>query len=152
MPATSPTAQLNSFIAKYSPSVAADGKAALTKMRRIVPGCVEMVYDNYNWLVVGFSPSERPSDAVLSLVFAPKWISLCFLQNGPKLPDPSKLLRGSGSRVRNVRLESAKDLDKPEIRALIREACARARVPIDAAGRRRLVIRAISAKQRPRRP
>lgn len=148
----SPRLQLAGFISKYSPEVAREGRSALAKLRRLAPGAVELVYDNFNWLVVGFCPSERASYAVLSLVFTPRWITLCFLQNGPKLPDPDGLLRGSGKRVRNIRLESAKDLDKPAVRSLINEALARASVPIDEGGRGRLVIRSISAKQRPRRP
>ena len=151
-PDASPRVQLEAFISKYTPAVAAEGRAALKTLRRLVPGAVELVYDNYNWLVVGFCPSERASDAVFSLVFAPRWLSLCFLQDGPDLPDPQGLLRGSGKIVRNVRLESAKDLDSPPVRALITEALARAGVPIDGGGRGRLVIRSISAKQRPRRP
>jgi hypothetical protein len=148
----SPQSQLEGFIRKYAPEVAAEGRAALAKLRRLVPGAVELVYDNYNWLVVGFCPSERPSDAVLSLVFTPRWITLCFLQNGPALADPLGLLRGSGKRVRSIRLESARDLDKLAVRALIKEALASAWEPIDRAGRGRLVIRSVSAKQRPRRP
>ena len=150
--AKSPQAQLGVFISKYSPQVAAEGRAVLAKVRRLIPGAVELVYDNYNWLVIGFCPSERASDAVLSVVFTPRWITLCFLQNGPALSDPHALLRGSGKIVRSLRLESSKDLDRPAIRSLIMEALAHARVPIDHAGRRRLVIRAVSTKQRPRRP
>lgn len=151
-PEESPRSQLESFISKYSPEVAAEGRTALVKLRRLVPGAVELVYDNYNWLVVGFCPSERASDAVLSLVFTPRWISLCFLQNGPVLSDPNGLLRGSGKRVRNIRLESAKDLDKTAVQSLINEALARAKVPIDGRGRSRLIIRSASLRQRPRRP
>lgn len=152
MAVKSPRAQLDGFIAKYTPEVAREGRAALTKLRQRMPGAVQLVYDNYNWLVVGFGPSERASEAVLSLVFAPRWITVCFLQDGPALPDPHGLLRGSGKRVRNVRLASAKDLDKPAVRSLIKEALARARVPIGRAARGHLVIRAVLAKQRPRRP
>ena len=148
----SPRVQLEAFVSKYSPEVAAEGRAALAKLRRRVPGAVELVYDNFNWLVVGFGPSERASEAVLSLVFTPRWITLCFLQNGPKLPDPHRLLRGSGTRVRNVRLSSAKDLDDPRVVALIDTALARASSPIVPKPRGRLVIRSISAKQRSRRP
>jgi hypothetical protein len=151
-PTQSPGEQLDRFISKYAPSVAKEGRQALAKMRRLVPGAVELVYDNYNWLVVGFCPSERASEAVLSIVFAPRWITVCFLQNGPDLPDPEGLLRGTGKQVRNVRLESAKDLDKPAIRALVAAALAQADVPIPPSGRRRLVIKSVSAKQRPRRP
>ncbi len=124
----------------------------MARLRRQVPGAVELVYDNYNALVIGFGPSERASEAVLSLALMPRWVTLCFLQGGPKLPDPNGLLRGSGTTVRNVRLASAADLDTPAIRTLIGTALERAKVPIDATCRRRMVIKSISAKQRPRRP
>jgi hypothetical protein len=61
------------------------------------------------------------------------------------------MLRGSGKVVRNVRLQSAKDLDTPGVRSLIEEALKRADVPIDGKRRGRLVIKSISTKQRPRR-
>ena len=114
-----------------------------------------MVYDNYNWLVVGFSPTERPSEAIFSLVLPPGRVTLCFLQ-GAGLPDPGKRLQGSGNVVRNLRLYNAgepdaKVLDDPEVRDLINVALNRAKVPMLGKGRRKLIIRAISAKQRPRR-
>jgi len=147
-----PGVRLAGFISKYSPAIAAEGRAALETLRRLVPGAVELVYDNYNGLVVGFSGSDRPSDAILSLLFTPRWLTLCFLQHGPDLIDPHHLLRGSGTRVRHVRLESAKSLDSRAVRALIEQALARAAVPIDPHARRRLVIRSVSPRQRPRRP
>ena len=147
-----PKQQLDGFIDKYSPEIAREGRAALRRLRRLAPGAVELVYDNYNWLVVGFGPSDRASDAVFSLVFAPRWLALCFLQDASALPDPAKLLRGAGKVVRNVRLMAAKDLDEPPVRALMAAALRRADVPIRAASQGRIVIRAISRKQRPRRP
>jgi hypothetical protein len=121
-------------------------------MRKLVPGAIELVYDNYNALAIGFAPSERASEAVMSIAVFPRWVTLCFLQSGPKLKDPKRLLKGSGSRVRNIPLKSAADLDTSPIRALIAEALERASVPIDASARRRLVIKSISPKQRGRRP
>jgi hypothetical protein len=44
--------ELASFIGKYSPEVAAVAKAALVKMRKRLPGAVELVWDNYNALAV----------------------------------------------------------------------------------------------------
>ena len=139
-------------MAKYTPEIASEGRVALRTLRRMVPGATELVYDNYNFLVVGFGPTDRASDAVLSLAFAPRWLVLCFLQNGPKLKDPRKLLRGSGNVVRNVRLLSAADLTNPSVVALIEQALDKARVPFDRRARPRLIIKSISAKQRPRRP
>lgn len=148
----SPKADLEGFIAKYSPKVAAEARSALARTRQLVPGAVEFVYDNYNALVVGFGPSARASEAVISIAVFPRWVTLCFLQGGPQLPDPKGLLKGNGKIARHIVLDSAADLEKPAIRSLIKEALARAVVPIDRTRRGRLIIRSVSAKQRPRRP
>lgn len=150
-----PQSQLDSFLDKYDPAVTAFARRTLTKMRKLVPGAIEMVYDNYNWLVIGFSPTERPSEAIFSIVLPPGRVTLCFLQ-GAGLPDPAKRLQGSGNVVRNIRLYNAgepdaKVLDDPEVLALINVALNRAKVPMPAGARRKLIIRSISAKQRPRR-
>jgi len=149
-------ARLDSFLAKYDLEVAAFARRALTKMRKFVPGAVEMVYDNYNWLVIGFSPTERPSEAIFSIVLPPGRVTLCFLQ-GAGLPDPAKRLQGSGNVVRNICLYDAGEpdarvLDDPEVRELINVALNRAKVPMPARARRKLIIRSVSTKQRPRRP
>jgi hypothetical protein len=146
-----PEAQLEGFLAKYTAEVAGLARAALVKMRKRLPGAIEMVYDNYNALVIGLSPSERPSEAVFSIALYPRWVTLFFLQ-GKNLRDPEKLLKGSGSRVRSIVLESAGTLDDPAVEDLIAEALERAAKPFDFAQERKLVIRAIAAKQRPRRP
>lgn len=148
--------QLDSFLEKYTPEIAAFGRRTLTKMRKLVPGAIEMVYDSYNWLVIGFGPSERPSEAIFSIVLPPGRVTLCFLQ-GAGLPDPGKRLQGTGNVVRNIRLyeagkADAKVLDEPEVRALMNVALNRAKVPMFSGARRKLVIKSVSAKQRPRRP
>ncbi len=147
----SPSTQFAGFLRKYSRSVTADARATLTRLRERIPGAVEMVYDTYNGLVIGFGPTERASQGIVSLTIFPRWVTLCFIQNGPDIPDPGGLLKGTGNVVRHVRLQSAKDLDKPQIRALLGHALRLADVRIDTAGRRRMVIKSISAKQRPRR-
>lgn len=144
-------AQFRAFLAKYDPAVAAEARRALTKTRALVPGATELVYDNYNALVVGFGPSERASDAVISLAIFPKWVTLCFIQNGPDIPDPDRLLKGSGNVVRHTRLASAADLDKPAVKRLVRDALKLADVPIKKSATRRMIIKSVSAKQRPRR-
>ena len=99
---------------------------------------------------MGFGPNERTSEAILSIAVWPRWVSLFFLQ-GKGLPDPHKLLKGGGNLVRHVVLDSASDLDRPEVRALIALAVARSKSKIPARGGT-LVIKSVSAKQRPRRP
>ena|SRR6476469_8659756 len=143
-----PQKQLDAFMAKYTPALAKSAKAMLSKMRRRLPGAVEMVYDNWNGLVIGFGPTERPSDALLSLLLLPEHVTLCFLQ-GAKLRDPKKLLRGSGNQVRHIQLVNGPDdLDSQDIDDLIERAIASVEFP----EKRRLIIKSISPKQRPRRP
>jgi hypothetical protein len=78
--AANPKRQLDSFLAKYDPAIAAFAGRVLVKMRKRLPGAVEMVYDNYNGLVIGFGPNDRPSLAIFSIVLFPRWVTLCFLQ------------------------------------------------------------------------
>ena len=146
-----PEAQLEGFLAKYTPEIAGLAKAALVKMRKRLPGAIELVYDNYNALAIGFCPGERASEAIFSIALYPRWVTLFFLQ-GKNLRDPKKLLKGGGSRVRHIVLESADTLDDPAVADLMAEALERAAVPIDFTGKRKLIIRSIAAKQRPRRP
>jgi hypothetical protein len=147
----SPEEQLAGFLAKFTPEVARQAEAAIVKMRARLPGAIEMVYDNYNALAVGFGPTERASEAIFSIAVYPRYCSLCFLQ-GTLLPDPQKLLQGSGNVARHIRLDPPETLDRPEVQALIDRALASAGKPLDPAQPYKLVIKSISAKQRPRRP
>lgn len=147
-----PSTQIASFLAKYTPRMSATASDARARMRKRVPGGIEFVYDNYNALVFGFGPTERPSDAVLSLAIFPEWVTLCFLK-GAKLSDPRKLLKGDGKIVRNIRLSSPAELEDPDIEKLISAAIAAATPAFhDDAAAPRTIVKSISAKQRPRRP
>jgi len=143
--------QLASFIAKFTPEVAALARSILAAMRARYPTAIELVYDNYNALAIGFGPSEKTSQAIFSVAVFPRWVSLFFLQ-GKQLPDPEGILQGSGNVARHIRLPSAGRLDELSVKNLMQEATARAAVPFSAHGAPRLIIKSISAKQRPRRP
>ena len=143
--------QIASFLAKYDRKIAADARASRTRLRKMIPGGIEFVYDNYNALVFGFGPSERPSEAVLSLAIMPRWVTLCFLK-GAKLRDPKKMLNGSGNIVRNIHLSSPRHLEDRDVRDLIDQAILAAQPGFTGKpGKQATVIKSISAKQRPRR-
>jgi hypothetical protein len=77
-------------------------------------------------------------------------VGLCFI-HGAKLPDPNKVLLGSGRQTRFIRIDSPQVLDRPAVKALVAAAIAQARAPLPVGGRGKLIIRSVSAKQRPRR-
>jgi hypothetical protein len=142
--------QLASFIAKFNPEIAALAQSILAAMKERYPTAIQLVYDNYNALAIGFGPSERSSQAIFSIAVFPRWVSLFFLQ-GAGLPDPEGILQGSGNVVRHIRLPSAARLDELSVKKLMQEATARAAIPFAPLGAPRLIIKSISAKQRPRR-
>jgi Domain of unknown function (DU1801) len=119
-------------------------------VRKRLPTANELVWDNYNFFVIGYSATERPSDSVLSIAAAANGVGLSFYR-GATLPDPKKILQGSGVQNRFLRLDSAKVLDRPEVEALIAAAVQQAKAPFAGRGRGRLLIRSVSKKQRPRR-
>jgi hypothetical protein len=146
-----PARQWAAFLSRYDPAIAKVAKAAVARLRKEIPGAVELVYDNYNALVMGFGPTEHASEAIVSIALYPRWVTLFFLQ-GARLADPARLLKGAGSRVRHIVVSDVAILDQPAVRRLLRQAMAAAPRPIDAKARRRMVVRAVSPKQRPRRP
>ena len=147
--AATPATQLAASIKRFDPAVAAVIRGARTRLRRLLPTAHELVYDNYNFFVIGYSASLRPSDCIVSIAAAANGVGLSFY-HGADVPDPQRLLLGSGRQNRFIRLESAATLDRREVRALIQSAVAATKVPLAASGRGTLVIRSVSAKQRPR--
>ena len=142
--------QLKGFIAKFEPRHQALIRAARKTLRKRLPTAHELVYDNYNFFVIGYGPTERPSDAILSLTGASNGVGLCFI-HGASLPDPQKILRGSGNQTRFIRVDSVDVLARPAVKALISAALAKAKTPLQPKGRGSLIIRSVSSKQRPRR-
>ena len=141
--------QLRAFIQKFGAEDQRLIRAVRSAVRKRLPTANELVYDNYNFFVIGYSPTERPSDAIVSIAARANGVGLCFIY-GATLPDPKGLLLGSGRQTRFIRLESARRLSDPEVEALIAAAIARASRPLPVRGRGKLIVRSIAAKQRPR--
>src|SRR5262249_18255739 len=124
-----PAAQLASFIAKFDPSVAKIVCTSRRALRKQFPAANELVYDNYNFLAIGFCSTERSSDCIVSLAAYARGVDL-FFYYGARLQDPHKLLQGNGKQVRFIRLENAALLGDPRIQALLRAAAAQAKTQL----------------------
>jgi hypothetical protein len=147
--AGAPAKQVASFIAKFDPKVARLIRSVRAALRKRLPTAIELVYDNYNFFVIGFSATERPSSCIVSVAANAKGVGLSFYW-GATLPDPHHVLQGSGSQNRFIRLPSAAVLARPEVEELISAALAQAKSPLPPTGRGCTIIKSISAKQRPR--
>lgn len=143
-------AQLEGFIARFTPEIADRVRAARAVLRQRLPGATELAYDNYNALAIGYGPGAKTSEAVFSLAIYPRKVLLYFLP-GVGLPDPEGLLQGEGKVGRYVCMKDVALLDAPAIIALIDAALDRAKRPLPSSGGR-TIVKSISARQRPRRP
>ncbi len=144
-----PQQQLASFIAKFDPGNQKLIKSVRAAMRKRLPTAHELVYDNYNFFVIGYSPTLRPSDALFSIAADWKGVSICFV-HGARLSDPDKLLSGAGKQVRFLRTPTASVLSEPKVERLIAAAIERSPNAFEKRSRGTLVIRSVSPKQRPR--
>ena len=144
-------AQLRGFVAKFDRRHQALIRAVRRALRRRFPTAYELAYDNYNFFVIGYSPTERPSDSIVSIAAGANGVGLCFIR-GARLADPKKVLMGSGNQTRFIRVPSVDVLSHPEVGALLTAAAVQSRTPFRTGARPELVIRSVSAKQRPRRP
>ncbi len=142
--------QIEGFIDKFDQENQTLIRSVRKALRKRFPTANELVYDNYNFFVIGYSPTERPSDSIVSMAAGANGVGLAFPYCGTKLADPHKVLQGSGTSNRFIRLESAKMLSRPEVAELIDAATALCK-PLPETGRGRAIIRSVSAKQRPRR-
>src|SRR6476660_2338742 len=144
-----PEQQLKMFVAKFDPANQKLIRAVRKKLRSRFPTATEMVYDNYNFFVIGYSPKDHPSAAPVSLVAGPNGVSLCFM-HGAKLKDPEKILSGAGKQTRFLRLPTPDRLDDFAVQSLLTAAVSRG-IAFPKASKGNLVIRSVSAKQRSRR-
>ena len=143
-------AQLRTLIAKFAPAHLRLIGAMRRWLRKRLPTAHEVVYEYRDWFVISYSPNEHGYEGVLAIRGSANGVSLYF-NHGKELPDPEKLLQGSGKQTRSIDVEGASTLARPAVARLIDEALAHNRVPFARTGRGPVVIRSVSARQRRRR-
>ena len=141
-------AQVRAGIAKFAPAHLRLVSAMRRSLRKRLPTAHEVVYEYRDCFVISYSPSERGYEGVLAIRGSADGVRLYF-NRGKGLPDPEKLLQGSG-QTRWIHVEGASTLARPAVASLIDEAIARSPVPFARAGRGSVVDRAASQRRRRR--
>jgi len=139
---------VDTFIDKFAPDVAARIRDCRAELRRQLPGAFELVYDNYNFFVIGFCPTARPSDCIVSLAASAIGVALSFYR-GAEVSDPDGLLQGEGKQNRFVRVADVETLRVTAVRSLILTAAGLG--PPLPPGPGVTIVRSVSDRQRPRR-
>jgi hypothetical protein len=140
-------AQVRTLIDRFAPAHLRLIIAMRRSLRKRLLTAYEVVYEYRDWFVISYSPNERGYEGVLAIRASADGVKLSFNQ-GKDLPDPAKLLRGSGNQVRSIDVDGTSTLARPEVASLIDEALARNPVPFASAGRGSVVIRSTSAMKR----
>jgi hypothetical protein len=146
-------AELQKLIDKYVPAHERLISAMRRTLRKRLPTAHEVVYEyaNQGAVVISFSPNEHGYAGVLGIRASADGVML-FFNHAKELPDPAKLLQGSGGQVRSIDVEGASTLARPEVANLIDAAIARNPVPFAPTGRGSVIMSpSTSAKKRGRR-
>lgn len=142
-------AELRTLIDKFAPAHLRLIGAMRRSLRKRLPTAHEVVYEYRDFFVISHSPNDHGYEGILAIRASADGVRLYF-NSGKGLPDPEKLLQGSGSQTRWIGLEAASTLARPAVASLIEEAIARNQVPFASAGRGSVVIRSTSANKRQR--
>lgn len=151
--AATPEAQLRSFIDRFEPDHQKLIRSVRAAVRKRFPTAHELAYDYSSFFVISYSPTDRGIDAIVSIAARADRVELYF-KHGPRLPDPKKLLRGSGKQTRFIRVDSARQLKNPDVEAFIAASIDLAGDPLPAKGKGALIIKTnktAAPKKRPRR-
>ena len=138
---------LRGLIARFAPDHQRLVATMRRSLRKRLPSAHEIVYEYRDWFVISFSPSEKGYEGVLAIRGGGNGIELHFTR-GKELPDPEKLLRGSGKLTRWIHVEGASALARPAVKRLLDEALARNRLPFARGGRGPVIVRSAAAKNR----
>jgi hypothetical protein len=145
-----PEALLRSYIDRLDPKNQKLIRSVRAAVRKRFPTANELAYDYKRHFVIGYSPTDRGIDSIVAIAARATGVSLYFSQ-GPQLPDPKRILLGSGKQTRFVQVEAASQLADPDVEALIAATIDQAKIPLPSKGKGSLIIKSAAAKKPPRR-
>ena len=91
----------------------------------LYPTSNELIYDNYNALAFGWSPTDKQGHTFCSIAVGRSSKNIHFgFYWGSELTDPKKILLGEGNQYRYILVKGKKDFPKAYIQKLVKEAYA----------------------------
>jgi len=91
----------------------------------LYPQSNELIYDNYNAVAFGWSPTDRVGHTFCSVAVGRSSHNVHFgFYWGSELSDPKKMLLGEGNQYRYILVKDKEDFPKAYITKLVKEAYA----------------------------
>jgi hypothetical protein len=89
----------------------------------LYPKTNELIYDNYNALAFGWSPTDRLGHTFCSVAVGRSSKNIHFgFYWGSQIADPEKILLGQGNQYRYILVKNKADFPKTYIKKLLKEA------------------------------
>ena len=117
------TKDLMKFLKPFPPEVRAIALWLREFVWDLYPGSNELIYDNYNALAFGWSPTDRVGHIFCSIAVGRTTRNVHFgFYWGSELSDPKKILLGGGKQYRYILVTSEKEFPNPYMKKLLKEA------------------------------
>src|SRR5947207_15809563 len=112
------TNSLKKFLSVFPADLQQTALWLRTFVWKLYPQCNELIYDNYNALAFGWSPTEKQGDLFCSVaVYGNKDVHFGFYW-GSQIADPEKMLLGNGKQYRYIKVNSPADFPEAYITKL----------------------------------
>jgi len=86
--------------------------------------CCEYIVEVYIVSIL-YGPTHRMKDGICYIGVIKDHVNLGFIR-GSRLSDPQRILEGTGTQMRHIKIRNMSDLERPAIRGYLQEACERA--------------------------
>lgn len=110
---------LENFLQSYMPDVTKLAQGVRTIVRENVPGAIELLDLSSKLIGHGYGP--RYADVVCVIMPFKAYVNLGFAR-GAVLPDPNRLLEGTGKSARHVKIRNAQDIANPALQIWLKSA------------------------------
>jgi hypothetical protein len=91
----------------------------------LCPNANELIYDNYNAVAFGWSPTERVGHTICSIAVGRSSNNVHFgFYWGSEISDPDQILLGNGNQYRYILVADKKKFPKTYIKKLVKDAYA----------------------------
>src|SRR5882672_7388794 len=118
----------------------------------LYPKTNELIYDNYNALAFGWSPTDRQGHVFCSIALYRNSRNVHFgFYWGAEIADPEKILLGKGNQYRYIQVKNKRDFPKAYIKKLLKEAYANSLAKVKDPGQiteGTTITKSISARKR----
>ncbi|MFL5764974.1 MAG: hypothetical protein ACJ77K_13605 [Bacteroidia bacterium] len=119
----------------------------------VCPEANELIYDNYNAVAFGWSPTDKIGHTICSIAIGRSSKNIHFgFYWGNEISDPSKILLGQGRQYRYILVTDKQEFPKAYIRKLVNEAYANSLSKVKDQKQimhGQTIVKSVSGKKRP---